>query len=70
MLVFIHGGYWQMRAKELFSLFADGPLAHGIAFALIGYTLAPDATLEEIVDEVHAGIDFLAGRLPSLRCGG
>jgi arylformamidase len=65
-LLFIHGGYWQMRAKEAFSLFAAGPMAHGINVALIGYTLAPDATLEQIVAEIHAGIDYLAGRLSDL----
>jgi arylformamidase len=65
-LVFIHGGYWQMRAKEAFTLFAAGPMAHGINVALIGYTLAPEATLEEIVAEIHQGIDYLAGHLPVL----
>ena len=65
-LLFIHGGYWQTRAKETFALFAGGPMAHGINVALIGYTLAPDATLDEIVAEIHAGVDFLAGRLPEL----
>jgi acetyl esterase/lipase len=65
-LLFIHGGYWQNRAKETFALFADGPLAHGINVALIGYTLAPDATLDDIVAEIHAGIDFLGGQLPAL----
>jgi arylformamidase len=65
-LVFIHGGYWQTRAKETFALFAGGPMAHGINVALIGYTLAPDATLDEIVAEIHAGVDFLVERLPGL----
>jgi arylformamidase len=65
-LLFIHGGYWQTRAKEVFTLFAEGPMAHGINVALIGYTLAPDATLDQIVAEIHAGIDYLAGQLPSL----
>jgi acetyl esterase/lipase len=65
-LLFIHGGYWQMRSKSAFTLFAAGPMAHGINVALIGYTLAPDATLEQIVAELHAGIDYLAGRLPEL----
>ena len=65
-LLFIHGGYWQNRAKEVFTLFAEGPLAHGINVALIGYTLAPDATLDEIVAEIHAGIDFLGQQLPAL----
>jgi arylformamidase len=65
-LLFIHGGYWQMRSKSAFTLFAAGPMAHGINVALIGYTLAPDATLEQIVTEIHAGIDYLTGRLPEL----
>jgi arylformamidase len=65
-LVFIHGGYWQTRAKEAFTLFAAGPMAHGINVALIGYTLAPEATLEEIVAEIHHGIGYLAEQLPAL----
>src|SRR4051812_4644788 len=65
-LLFIHGGYWQTRAKETFSVFATGPMAHGINVALIGYTLAPDATLDEIVREIHAGLDFLVAQLPGL----
>src|SRR5246500_4590019 len=69
-MLFIHGGYWQMRAKEAFMLFAEGPMAHGINVALTGYTLAPDATLDEIVAEVHAAIDFLAAQLPDLGGGG
>jgi arylformamidase len=65
-LLFIHGGYWQTRAKETFTGFAGGPMAHSINVALIGYTLAPDATLDEIVLEVRAGLDFLAAQLPAL----
>lgn len=59
LLIFIHGGYWQIRAKETFSFLAAGPLAHGIHVAMIGYTLAPDATLTEIVAEVRAAIAWL-----------
>jgi acetyl esterase/lipase len=65
-LLFIHGGYWQMRAKEAFTLFAEGAMAHGINVALIGYTLAPEATLDEVVAEIHAGIDFLSAQLAGL----
>jgi acetyl esterase/lipase len=65
-LAFIHGGYWQTRAKETFSVFANGPMAHGVNVALIGYTLAPDATLDEIVAEIHQGLDFLVAKLPAL----
>src|SRR5262249_36972644 len=71
-LVFIHGGWWQNRAKEVFSIFAEGPIGGGINVALIGVqraadaTLAPDATVDESVAEIHAGIDYLAGQLPDL----
>src|SRR6202035_3464737 len=52
--------------KEVFTVVAEGPMAHGINVALIGYTLAPDATLDEIVAEIDAGIGFLAAQLPAL----
>ena len=60
LLVFIHGGYWQNREKELFTFLAAGPLAQGISMALVGYTLAPDKRLDGIVAEVWAALDFLA----------
>lgn len=60
VLAFIHGGYWQMRAKETFRFVAAGPLAHGIDVALIAYTLAPEATLDDIVEEVRTAIAWLA----------
>jgi arylformamidase len=41
-------------------------MAHGINVAMIGYTLAPDATLDEIVAEIDQGLDFLAEKLPAL----
>ena len=63
VLVFIHGGYWQMRAKETFSFLAAGPLAHGIHTAFIGYTLAPEKPLAGIVSEVRSAIAWLAARV-------
>lgn len=60
LLVFVHGGYWQMRRKETFSFLAAGPLAHGMHVALIGYTLAPGKPLAGIVDEVRDAIGWLA----------
>jgi acetyl esterase/lipase len=63
VLVFIHGGYWQMRAKETFNFLATGPLAHGIDVAFIGYTLAPQKSLDGIVAEVREAIAWLAARV-------
>lgn len=58
-LVFIHGGYWQRNSREMFACMADGVLAHGWSAALPGYTLAPDATLARIAEEITAALDWL-----------
>lgn len=66
VLLLIHGGYWQMRSKDFFTCFAAGPIAHGINVASIGYTLAPEATLDEIVAEIRAGVDALVAQAGTL----
>ena len=66
VLAFIHGGYWQARAKEVFSFIAEGPLAWGINVALIGYTLAPQKRLDGIVAEIHAALTWLHDSVPML----
>jgi arylformamidase len=60
LFVFIHGGYWQRNDKEMFAFVADGPQPHGIDVATIGYTLAPDARLTEIVREIDQALSFLS----------
>jgi len=59
LFVFIHGGYWQRNSKDIFSCMMAGPMAQGFEAAMIGYTLCPDVTLTELVDETHAAIRFL-----------
>jgi len=61
-VVWIHGGYWQARSRESFSCFAEGMLARGWSAALPGYTLAPDATLTQIVQEVRAALGWLTAQ--------
>lgn len=60
LLVFIHGGYWQAlsAADSLFA--ASGCVEHGHAFASIDYTLAPAATLPQIVEECRSALTCLA----------
>lgn len=59
-LVFIHGGYWQRNSREDFAHLAGGIRAHGWSAALPSHTLAPDATLTEIVAEIRQALDWLA----------
>lgn len=69
-LVFVHGGFWQARARENFSCIVEGALAAGFSAALPGYTLAPDATLTGIVTEIRAALDWLVEEGPRHGVGG
>jgi arylformamidase len=62
LFVFIHGGYWQRNDKDMFAFVADGPRPHGIDVALVGYTLAPDVRLTDIVAEMNRSLTFLSER--------
>lgn len=59
-LVFIHGGYWQRNSRDVFAMLVEGMAAHGWSVAIPGYTLAPEASLTEIVGEISLALDWLA----------
>ncbi len=60
LFMFIHGGYWQRNDKDIFAFVAEGPRAHGVDVAMLGYSLAPQARLSDIVREVEQALTFLA----------
>ena len=66
VLVFIHGGFWQMRSKDDFAFLAESFLASKISVAMVGYPLGPEATMDEIVSDAHAAIRYLATEVPRL----
>lgn len=66
LLAYIHGGYWQRNAKEFYACLALGPLARGMDAAMIGYTLAPEVTLTDIVEEVRTALRWLRMNGPPL----
>tara|TARA_R110002124_G_scaffold127319_1_gene287261 strand:+ start:25443 stop:26312 length:870 start_codon:yes stop_codon:yes gene_type:complete len=54
--VFLHGGYWQDLSKRESFFAAPQMVARGCAFAAVDYSLAPDASLPEIVAECRAAV--------------
>lgn len=69
-LIYWHGGYWQRNRREIFSILGEGVAAHGWSVAIPGYTLAPEASLSEIMMEVGRAHDFLAEEGPRIGIGG
>ncbi len=62
-LFFIHGGYWQRNSREGFSVLGEGVRAHGWSVAMPSYTLTPDGTMTNIVDEMRAALDWTRGQV-------
>jgi arylformamidase len=63
LLVFIHGGYWLAFGPRDWSGFASGALACGWAVAMLGYTLAPEARITQMVDEIRRGLLSMMARV-------
>ena len=59
LLVFIHGGFWQQLSRNESGFFADAWTGVGVHVAVLGYDLAPAATLAAIVTQVRQGIAWL-----------
>ena len=65
VLVFIHGGYWQLFDKTKFHFIAEALLPHNITTVFINYPLAPAATMDEIVASCQKGMLWLQQNLPA-----
>ena len=57
--VYIHGGYWQELSKNESAFAANQFQNKGCHFAVINYTLAPNASLTEIVEQNRKALVYL-----------
>lgn len=63
LLIYVHGGYWQ-RLSAADSLFnATDAAQQGVSLHAVEYTLAPHATVRQIVDECIVEIRRVLGEL-------
>jgi acetyl esterase/lipase len=58
-LAYIHGGYWQTNDKEPYAFLGESLLPAGFNLALLEYTLAPAARMDEIVREVRTAVAWV-----------
>lgn len=57
--VYIHGGYWQELSKNESSFAASNFQENGCYFAVLNYSLAPNASLTQIVEQNRKAIAWL-----------
>lgn len=62
LFLWVHGGYWRASSKDDNAFVVPGPKAHGFAVAVMNYTLAPQASLDEIIRQTRAAVAFLHAR--------
>jgi len=67
LLIFIHGGYWQMLDKSQLSFLARPWVRAGAAVAMLGYPLCPQVTMDGLVASVRAGVAWLAKEADALK---
>jgi arylformamidase len=67
LLIFIHGGYWQGGDKSDIGFIATPYVRAGISVAVINYSLAPEASIEQMADEVHAMLAYARRMAPQLQ---
>lgn len=60
LLIFFHGGYWHLNSKDRFSFVARFAIGSGFHAAIVGYPLAPAATMTDIVAAARASIGWIA----------
>lgn len=59
LLVFIHGGYWQELSKDDSAFAATHCVNQGFALAALDYTLAPHASIAQMVAECRVALAWL-----------
>ena len=64
LMVFIHGGYWIQFDRSVWSHLAAGALARGWACAMPSYTLAPEARIAAMGQEIAAMLAHASAAVP------
>ena len=63
LAVFVHGGFWIRMDKSHWTDLAEGARANGWAVAFPQYTLAPEARISEMTQQVAAAIALAAEKV-------
>jgi arylformamidase len=61
LVVYIHGGYWQLGSRQDTAFVARAFNAAGIDIALPSYSLCPEVTVMQIIDEIRRCVVALWG---------
>ena len=58
LLIYIHGGYWQLFNHQMSAFMAKPIIQNGITFIAVGYDLSPAVSMDEIVQQVINAVNY------------
>jgi arylformamidase len=64
ILLFVHGGYWRMLSQKESAFMAPAFAGRGVTTVTVNYSLAPKASLDEIVRQCRAALAWTYRRAP------
>ena len=64
VLLYVHGGYWQAGSRKMYGFVSNAWIKAGCIAAVVGYNLAPEASLQQMVNEIQAAVKFVVNRFP------
>jgi arylformamidase len=64
IFIYIHGGYWQFLSANESLFFVEPMRRHGIASVSINYSLAPQATIKQMMQQCARAVAYLAQLYP------
>lgn len=68
LVAFFHGGYWQAHERSEYAFVARTFTSAGIATAIVGYDLAPEAGVDAMVAQARAACRWLGDNAVRLGC--
>ena len=56
VVLFVHGRYWQVGSRKIYSFVSKSWTKAGCVVAVVGYSLAPEASLNQMVSEIKPAV--------------
>jgi len=66
VVIFIHGGFWHAYSKNEFACLAENYLQEGISVAMVGYPLAPQVNMDQIVASCANAVRYIEQHISHL----
>jgi arylformamidase len=63
LVVFVHGGFWMRLDKSFWTHYSEGARQNGWAVAMPSYTLAPEARINQMTQQIGAAITAAAAHV-------